>query len=178
MWCVCQGEKHSSSPLWFTSPLPLPDRPWASISLNFITDLPTTRGFDSVLVVLDGFTKMAHFIPCSKEISGNANAELFLTHIVRLHGFLDDVISDRGPQFLSHFWRRLIEILGTVTKLSTAHHPQTNGQTERVNQVLEQYLRPVISYQQDDWLTFLPMAEFAYNNSCYTSTSVTPFFAN
>lgn len=176
---VCARAKSTHHrPYGLLQPLPLPDRPWASISLDFITDLPPTRGFDSVLVVVDRFTKMVHFVPCRKEISGHATAELFLTHIVRLHGLPEDVISDRGPQFVSHFWRRLLEILGTATKLSTAHHPQTDGQTERVNQVLEQYLRCVISYQQDDWLTFLPMAEFAYNNSRHTSTSVTPFFAN
>ena len=165
-------------PYGLLQPLPNPNRPWASISTDFITDLPDIDGFNSVLVVVDRFTKMAHFIPCSKAISGMETTDLLLTNIVRLHGLPDDIISDRGPQFMSHFWKRLFQTLGTSTKFSTAFHPETDGQMERVNQILEQYLRCMISYQQDDWIKFLPMAEFAYNNTLHTSTSVTPFFAN
>jgi hypothetical protein len=165
-------------PYGLLQPLPTPSRPWASISSDFITDLPETNGFNSVLVVVDRFTKMAHFIPCSKTISGMETADLLLTNIVRLHGLPDEIISDRGAQFMSNFWKRLFQSLGTSTKFSTAFHPQTDGQTERVNQILEQYLRCMISYQQDDWIKFLPMAEFAYNNTLHSSTGSTPFFAN
>jgi hypothetical protein len=101
-----------------------------------------------------------------------------LTNIVRLHGLPDEIISNRGAQFMSNFWKRLFQILGTSTKFSMTFHPKIDGQTERVNQVLEQYLRCMIIYQQDDWIKFLPMAKFSYNNTLHTSTSSTPFFAN
>ena len=165
-------------PYGLLRPLPIPARPWSSISMDFITDLPPSQGYDSILVVVDRFTKMAHFIPCSKAISGPKTADLILANVVRLHGLPDDITSDRGAPFISHFWKRLFHILGTTTKLSTAFHPQTDGQTERVNQVLEQYLRCVVSYQQDDWTTFLPLAEFAYNNTLHSSIGTSPFFAN
>jgi len=121
---------------------------------------------------------MAHFIPCSKDVSADQTASLFLKHVVRLHGLPDDIVSDRGPQFVSKFWSRLFELLGTKINLSSAFHPQSDGQTERVNQVLEQYLRCFVNYQQDDWVDLLPLAEFTYNNTVHAATKHTPFFAN
>ena len=165
-------------PYGLLQPLPIPNRPWASISMDFITDLPLVHGYDTVLVMVDRFTKMAHFAPCAKTISAEATTDLFLKNVVRLHGVPDDVTSDRGPQFVSRFWRRLLQTLGTAVNLSSSHHPQTDGQTERVNQILEQYLRCSLSYQQDDWVDLLPLAEFTYNNTLHGSTGVTPFFAN
>ena len=165
-------------PYGLLHPLPIPSRPWASISMDFITDLPRVGDHDTVLVIVDRFLKMAHFVPCSKTTSGEERADLFLNNVVQLHGLPEDVTSDRGPQFISHFWRRLLQTFGTSVNLSSAHHPQTDGQTERVNQILEQYLRCTVSYQQEDWVDFLAMAEFAYNNSIHASTKVSPFFAN
>ena len=165
-------------PYGLLHPLPIPNRPWASISMDFITDLPPVNGVDTVLVIVDRFSKMAHFVPCSKTISGKETADLLLKSVVRLHGIPEDITSDRGPQFISHFWKQFLQILGTSLNLSSAYHPQTDGQTERVNQILEQYLRCTISYQQDDWVDFLPLAEFAYNNTLHASTKVSPFFAN
>ena len=119
-------------PYGLLRPLLLLDRPWSSISMDFITDLPLSEGHDSILVVVDRFTKMAHFIPCSKAISGLETTNLILANVVRLHGLPDDIVSDRGAPFISHFWKRLFHILGTTTKLSTTFHPQTNGQTKRI----------------------------------------------
>jgi hypothetical protein len=176
---ICARSKAAHHrPYGLLHPLPIPSRPWASLSMDFITDLPRVGDHDTVLVVVDRFSKMAHFVPCSKTISGEETAALFLKNVVRLHGLPEDVTSDRGPQFISHFWRRLLQTFGTSVNLSTAHHPQTDGQTERVNQILEQYLRCSVSYQQDDWVDLLAMAEFAYNNSIHASTKVSPFFAN
>jgi hypothetical protein len=146
--------------------------------MDFITDLPPVNGVDTVLVIVDRFSKMAHFVSCSKTISGKETADLLLTSVVRLHGILEDITSDRGPQFISHFWKQFLQILGTSLNLSSAYHPQTDGQIERVNQIFEQYLQCAISYQQDDWVDFFPLAEFAYNNSLHASTKVSPFFAN
>jgi hypothetical protein len=165
-------------PYGLLQPLPVPQRPWSSVSMDFITDLPPSATFDAICVVVDRLTKMAHFIPCRKSISGEETAKLFLDNIYRYHGLPDDIISDRGPQFISRFWRSLFEILKVDIKLSSAFHPQTDGQTERVNQVLEQYLRCTINYQQDDWTSYLSLAEFAYNNSIHASTQQTPFYAN
>ena len=146
--------------------------------MDFITDLPPSEGHDSILVVVDRFTKMVHFIPCSKAISGLETANLILANVVRLHGLPDDIVSDRGAPFISHFWKCLFHILATTTKLSTTFHPQTYGQTKHVNKVLKQYLRRVVSYQQDDWTTFLSLGEFANNNTLHSSIGISPFFAS
>jgi transposase InsO family protein len=100
-------------------------------------DLPKSKSFDSVFVVVDRLTKMAHFMPCNKNITGKATARLFLENVYKYHGLPDDIIFDRGTQFTSKFWQSLFKILQVKINLSLAYHPQTNGQTERVNQVLE-----------------------------------------
>jgi hypothetical protein len=146
--------------------------------MDFIIDLPFVGGYDSVFIMVDRFTKMAHFTPCAKTISGEETADLFFKNVVRLHGLPNDITYDRRPQFVSKFWWRLLQTFSCRVNLSSAYHPQTDGQTERVNQILEQYLRCSLSYQQDDWVDLLPLAEFAYNNSLHASTGVTPFFAN
>jgi transposase InsO family protein len=163
-------------PYGLLQPLPIPSKPWESISMDFITDLPSSHGFDALLVVVDRFSKMAHFSPCTKSISSEETAQILLRDVFRLHGFPDNIISDRGPQFIAKFWQRLLELLQIQRALSSGYHPQTDGQTERTIQTLEQYLRCFISYQQDDWVDLLPMAEFAYNNSSHASTGSSPFF--
>ena len=159
-------------------PLPTPDQPWESISMDFITDLPASEGYTTVLVVVDRLTKMSHFIPLTQLPAAEQTAEAVVRNVFKLHGIPKDIVSDRGPQFASKFWHRFMELLGVKVKLSTAFHPETDGQTERVNQTLEQYLRCFINYQQDDWITLLPLAEFTYNNTTHASTGHTPFFAN
>ena len=141
-------------------------------------DLPPSKGFDSIFVVVDRSTKMAHFVPCNKIVTGEEIARLFIDNVYKYHGLPDDIISDRGTQFTSKFWQSLFKILQVEIKLSSAYHPQTDGQTERVNQVLEQYLRCSINYYQDNWVDLLPLAEFAYNNTIQDSTKQTSFFAN
>ena len=159
-------------------PLPTPDRPWASLSLDFITDLPPSEGHTVILVAVDRLTKMGHFIPLPALPTAEATATALVRQVFRLHGLPNDVVSDRGSQFTSKFWTRFLQLLGAQVKLSTAFHPETDGQTERLNQTLEQYLRCFVTYQQDDWVNFLPLAEFSYNNSQLASTGFTPFYAN
>ena len=159
-------------------PLPTPARPWASLSLDFITDLPASEGHTVILVVVDRLTKMGHFIPLPALPTAEATATALVRQVFRLHGLPNDVVSDRGSQFTSKFWTRFLQLLGAQVKLSTAFHPETDGQTERLNQTLEQYLRCFVTYQQDDWVNFLPLAEFSYNNSQHASTGFTPFYAN
>jgi len=146
--------------------------------MDFITNLPTVRTNNSILVVVDRFTKMAHFTPCSKSITVEETAQLILDGIVRLHGLPEEIVSDKGPQFASKFWHCLFELLGVDIRLSLAFHPETDGQIERTNQTFEQYLRCTVNYQQDDWLDLLSQAEFAYNNTTHASTGISPFFAN
>src|SRR5882724_7626318 len=121
---------------------------------------------------------MALFIPTFRDIDAEDLARIFLSQVFAKHGTPTDIVSDRGKHFISHFWRSLCQLLDIKANLSTAYHPKTDGQTKWVNQILEQYLCVYSNYQQDDWVHLLPLAEFAYNNTSQSETTVTPFFAN
>ena len=176
---VCARNKTPrSSPVGLLQPLPIPSRPWGSISMDFVVDLPPSKGMNTILVVVDRLTKMAHFIPCKGLPTAKQTADLVFREIFRLHGVPDDVVSDRGVQFTSKFWKDFCLALGITVNLSSAFHPQSNGQTERTNQTLEQYLLCFITHLQDDWLDHLPTAEFSYNNAEHSSTHYSPFYAN
>jgi transposase InsO family protein len=133
-------------PFGLLQSLSIPSRPWGSIAMDFITDLLTIRAKNSILVVVDRLTKMAHFTPCSKSITAEETAKLILDEIVRLHGLPEEIVSDRSPQFASKFWRHLFELLRVDIRLSSVFHPETDGQTERTNQTLEQYLHYTVNY--------------------------------
>ncbi|MBW0558095.1 hypothetical protein O181_097810 [Austropuccinia psidii MF-1] len=157
-------------------PLPIPNGPWICLSMDFITKLPLSNSFDSILVIVDSFSKMVVFMPTSSSITSLDLAHLFIKNILSKHGLPSSIVSDRGFLFVSSFWTNLCQQLNISRELSTAYHPETDGQTERVNQKLEQYLLMYVSYHQDDWNTWLPLAEFAYNNSDHSSTKQSPFF--
>lgn len=159
-------------------PLPVAAKPWSSLSMDFIEKLATSETYDSILVVVCRFTKMAVFIPTFTTATSRDLAMSFISNVFSKHGLPDNIVSDRGSKFVSKFWKTLCQRLGIERRLSTAYHPETDGQTERVNQTLEQYVRIYCAYQQDDWLEWLPLAEFAYNNSDHSSTGVSPFKAN
>jgi len=129
-------------------PNSIPERPWMHISTDFITKLPLVQGYDSILVVVDQLTKMVHFIPTTEKTSAEGLARLFRDNVWKLHSLPESIISDRGPQFAAELMRELNEMLGIKSKLSTVFHPQTDRQTERVNQELEQYLRMFINHRQ------------------------------
>jgi len=156
----------------------IPKKPWAHISADFITKLPLAQGYDSILVVVDQLTKMVHFIPTTEKTLAEGLARLFRDNVWKLHGLPESIISDRGPQFMAGLMRELNQILGIESKMSMAFHPQTDGQTERVNQELEQYLRMFIDHRQEQWPDWLGMAEFTYNNKAHSSTKTLPFKAN
>ena len=122
-------------------PLPIPDRAWQDLSMDFITHLPESNGFDAILAVVDRLTKMKHFVACNGTCDAEEVARLFTKHVWKLHGLPTTIISDRGPQFVSEFWSYLTRRLGIQSLLSTAYHPETDGQTEKANSFLEQYLR-------------------------------------
>jgi len=136
------------------------------------------QGYDSILVVVDRLTKMAYFILTTEKTTAGGLAQLFRDNVWKLHGLPESIISDRGLQFVTGVMRELNAMLGIDSKLSTAFHPQTDGQTERMNQELEQYLRMFIDHRQEQWPEWLGTVEFVYNNKVHTGTKVSPFKAN
>ncbi|KAJ1584992.1 hypothetical protein NDA15_001756 [Ustilago hordei] len=173
------NNRHSRSA---KEPLATPDRPWGSISLDFIKGLPPSKKYDSktydsILVIVDRLTKFAILAPTHKTVTAKQTAVLLYGHMVRLSGYPDHMVSDRGRQFISGAWKAFAEQMGVKHSLSMVYHPQTDGQTERVNQVIEQYLRMYCNYEQDDWANLLDTAAFVYNNTVHNSIGVSPFFA-
>ena len=146
--------------------------------MDFIEQLPASSGFTSILVVVDRFSKQSIFIPTTDTITSAELARLFVTHVFSKHGVPEHVTSDRGSEFVSRFFRSLGTALDMRLHFTSGYHPEGDGQTERVNQTLEQYLRIFCNYQQDNWSDLLPLAEFAYNNAPNATTGVSPFFTN
>ena len=174
--CVtCHLTKSSFKPGLYT-PLPVPVRPWEDVSMDFIVALPRTqRGKDAIMVVVDRFSKMAHFVACHKTDDASMVADLYYREIVRLHGIPKTIVSDRDSKFLSYFWNTLWRKVGTKLLFSTSHHPQTDGQTEVTNRTLGTLLRGLVSKTQKDWDVKLAHAEFAYNRSPTYATGHSPF---
>ena len=156
----------------------VPQKTWSHLTVDFITKLPVVAGKDAILVVCDRLSKMMHFVATTEGTSAEGLARLFRDNVWKLHGLLESVVLDRGPQFVAELMKELNRMLGIKTKLSTAFHPQTDGQTERMNQELEQYLQLFIEHRQKDWPEWLAAAEFAVNNKVHTATKVLPFMAN
>lgn len=165
-------------------PLPVAQRPWHSITMDFITKLPLSEDpatgafYDSILVIVDRFTKFSYFVPYREATDAEEFAYVFNRNIVSVHGLPVEILTDRGPPFTSKFWQALMAQLGLNHRLTTAFRPQVDGQTERTNQILEQYLRCYINYEQNDWVEKLPMAQLSYNTATHESTKLTPAFAN
>jgi len=152
----------------------VPDQPWVDISMDFVLGLPRSPGGkDSIFVVVGRFSKMAHFIACSKTNDATHIADLFF--VVRLHGLPRTIVSDRDVKFLSHFWRTLWNKLGTKLLFSTVVHPQTDGQTEVVNKTLTTLLRAIIQKNLKSWEKCLPHVEFSYNRTFHSTTFYSPF---
>jgi hypothetical protein len=145
-----RGKVPRHQPYGLFHPFPVPKDPWLSLSMEFITDLPLANRKDSIFMVVDQSTKIAHFILCIKVVTGENTSKLFLDNIYRICRLLNDIVSYKETQFTSNFWRGLFQVLGVKINLFTTYHPQTNGQIERVNQILEQYLCCTVKYQQDD----------------------------
>jgi hypothetical protein len=158
--------------------LPIPVWKWEDISMDFIVGLPrTTKGYDSIWVIIDRLTKIAHFLPVKTDHPVTVYAQLYIARILSLHGVPKTIVSDRGPQFVSKFWEELHKSLGTKLLHSSAYHPQTSRQTEIVNQILEDVLRACVLDFSQKWDECLPLAEFSYNNSYQESIKMAPFEA-
>lgn len=174
---TCQRMKNCpQQPYGPLLPNPVPGGPWEIITVDLITQLPESRGYTAIMVVVDRFSKRAHFFPITNEFSAKDLATLLYERVWTIHGLPKQIISDRGVQFAANLFQEWCKLLGIESSMSTAYHPQTDGQTERVNQTLEQYLRCYVDYQSDDWSDLLSAAEFAYNNFPSESTKETPFF--
>jgi transposase InsO family protein len=156
-------------------PTEIPAERWEKVSVDFVVELPDSHGYDAVMNVVDFAGKRAHFAPTHTTVTAEGAARIYLNEVWKHHGLPKTVLSDRGPQFVAEFTRELYRLLGIKLATSTAFHPQTDGQTERVNQEMEQFLRTFVNERQDNWDELLPMAEFAYNNHVHSSTKQTPF---
>ena len=176
---VCQKTKGGTAlPFGLLQPLPVPATPWEYVSMDLVTDLPLCCGHDSVFVVVDRLTKYIILSPCKKTVTAPPLAKLFVKKVYKRFGMPTSIVSDRDPRFTSHFWKSFMTLLGTDLNMSTAYHPQTDGQTERANRTFEDMLRGFVGPRQNDWCEYLELAEFAYNNSTQASTLHTPFFLN
>jgi len=156
----------------------VPKKSWSHLTVDFIMKLPVVTGKDAILIVCDRLSKMTHFVATTEGTIAEGLTRLFWDNVWKLHGLLESVVLDRGPQFAAELTKELNRMLGIRTKLSTTFHPQTNGQTEWINQELEQYLRFFIEHRQKDWPEWLVVAEFAVNNKVHMATKVSPFMAN
>ncbi|CAI7798633.1 unnamed protein product [Closterium sp. NIES-53] len=165
-------------PAGLLQPLEPPERPWQQVTMDFVTGMPARpSGNDAVLVVVDRLTKMAHFAPCRTTITAEETERLFISTVVRLHGIPSAIISDRDPKFTSKFWKETWAQYGTKLQFSSTYHPQTNGQTERTNQTMEQLIRTNCP-DPARWEDSLAMLEFAFNNAPSSTTNHSPFFLN
>lgn len=157
------------------SPLPVPSESWQMISMDFIEGLPTSSHANCLMVIVDKFSKYAHFLPLHHPFNAQKVAQVFIDSVYRLHGMPTHIISNRDPVFTSVFWQELFRLAQVELCLSSAHHPQSNGQTERVNQCLETYLRCFVHSCPRQWLKWISLAEFWYNTSFHSALGRSPF---
>ena len=176
---VCARGKTSHRPsVGLLRPLPIPGRPWSHIALDFVTGLPPSNGKTVILTIVDRFSKAVHFIGLPKLPSAHETAGLLTNHVFRLHGIPVDIVSDRGPQFISQVWKSFCQALGATVSLSSGFHPQTNGQSERANQDLESAIRCVAAINPSSWNSQLCWIEYAHNSLSSAATGVSPFEAS
>lgn len=175
---VCQKNKVEHTPYpGLLQPLPIPDMAWTHTSMDFVEGLPKSQGFNVIMVVVDRFTKYAHFLSLAHPYTAQDIVNLFINNIFKLHGLPQVIVTDRDPIFTSQVWQSLFKTLGVRLHLSTAYHPQTDGQMEIVNQCLENYLRCMCFNSPMRWHHWLSLAEWWYNTSYHTSLNITPFQA-
>lgn len=173
---VCQRAKSEHSKLpGLLQPLLVPTQAWHTVSLDFIEGLPKSKSFDTILVVIDKFTKYGHFIPLAHPYSALSIAQLYLDNVYKLHGLPQVIIYDRDRIFTSAFWKELFNLIETTLNMSSSYHPQTDGQTERLNQCLETYLRCMVHSCPNKWSSWIVLAEFWYNTTPHSAHGKTPF---
>jgi hypothetical protein len=173
---ICQHTKGKRQNTGLYQPLPIPERSWDAVSVDFILGMPRTqRGYDSIFVVVNRFSKMEHFIPCQKTNDTPHIANLFFKEVVRLHGLPRSIVSNRDTKFVENFWRTLWKTMGTILSFSSVYHPPTDGKTEVVNRILGGLLRSLVTEHHSQWDHILPQEEFSYNDSLNRSIGQSPF---
>ena len=161
---TCQNTKNITHPTCVPLvPNEVPEGPWQTVTMDFIADLPQVGQYDSIHVIVDRSTKGVVYMPCAKTIDAEGTADLYMKNVWKCYGIPRKIISDRGPQFAARFTKELWKKLGVTTALSTTYHPETDRETKRVNQELEQYLRTFCNYEQTNWPELLSYAKFAHN---------------
>ncbi|KAL0152283.1 hypothetical protein M9458_052006 [Cirrhinus mrigala] len=173
---ICNASKNPRRlPAGLLQPLPVPQRPWSHIALDFVTDLPLSNGYTTILSVVDRFSKGCRFVPLPKIPTTMETAEHLCNWVFRFYGLPEDIVSDRGPQFTSRLWSSFFHLLGVNVSLTSGYHPQANGQAERLNQELTRFLRSYCLDHQEDWSRYLFWAEYAQNSLFKPATNLTPF---
>jgi transposase InsO family protein len=175
---LCQSRKNNPTnpkPPLFPIPSDTYTLPFESIALDFITKLPNSQTYDTILTITDTFSKASIFVPCNETIDSEKTALLYATYVLPHYGLPSRIISDRDPRFTSTFTKELCRLLQIDQNISTAYHPQTDGQSECTNQWLEQYLRIFTNFQQNDWVSWLPLAQYAHNSWPNATTKKAPF---
>lgn len=173
---VCQQCKYDTAAYpGLLEPLPIPDSIWSNISMDFIDGLPLSFGKSVILVVVDRLSKASHFISLGHPYFASSVAQDFLDNVLKFHGFLRSIVSDRDAVFLSDFWKELFSLQGVARNMSSAYHPQSDGQTEVVNRCVETYLRCMSSDRPKMWSKWLPLTEYWYNTNFHTVIQTTPF---
>uniref|UniRef100_A0A671KJW6 Gypsy retrotransposon integrase-like protein 1 n=1 Tax=Sinocyclocheilus anshuiensis TaxID=1608454 RepID=A0A671KJW6_9TELE len=173
---ICaQSKTPRELPSGLLKPLPIPQRPWSHLSIDFITDLPPSDHHTTILVIIDRFSKSCRLIPLPKLPTAMETAQALFQHVFRIYGLPEDIVSDRGTQFTSQVWKAFCNQLDINVSLTSGYHPEANGQVERLNQEIGRYLRSYCSREQHRWSEFLPWAEYAQNSLIHSSTGLTPF---
>lgn len=173
---VCQQTKYSSQkPNDLLQPLPLPNHVWEDVSMDFVTGLSSSKGYTVIMVVVDRFSKAIHLRALASGFTAYKVAELFVSMVCKLHGLPKSIVSDRDPEFISRFLSDLFKFSGTLLRMSSSYHPQTDGQTEVMNRTVEQYLRAFVHEKPSQWFILLPWAEYHYNTSVHAASGLTPF---
>ena len=178
---VCQTEKGSYlKPAGELQPLELPQRKWDHVAIDFITKMPLFEGKNTILTIVDKATKMCHFVPCAETVSAKDVARLYWNNVGKLHGIPQVIISDRDPRFTGKFWKELWRVLGTDLRMGSGYHPESSGQIEKLNQLLEQTLRCTVHQlgEAHRWVDLLPVIEFAINSTPNRTTGYTSFYLN
>ena len=176
--CCARNKNVHRPPAGLLRPLPVPTRPWSHVAMDFVTGLPPSQGHDTILTIVDRFSKAVHYVPLAKLPTAEEMTDLLTHHVVRLHGIPVDIVSDRGPQFTSQVWQAFCRGIGATVSLTSGYHPQSNGQAERANQSLEDTLRCFCEKNPSTWARWLPWVEYAHNTLVSTSSGISPFEAS
>ena len=173
---ICQQAKVDQAvPAGLLQPLPIPQQIWEDIAMDFITNLPSSHGYSTIMVIVDRLSKFGHFIALKAEFNSKLVANAFINNVAKIHGFPKSIVSDRDRVFINSFWQQLFKAQGTTLAMSSSYHPQSDGQTKILNKTLEMYLRCFVFDNPKLWYPMLAWAQYWYNSSYHHSLGMSPF---